>query len=315
MRIRLTSGILPRLALAGTVLCALPGAASAWDEDRIQNELQPYFGVWAGLYMVDTKDLRDLGSEGAPSELSKDHFSSARPAFGGSLGVAYGRLHVGLNGGYQVMNGYKYPYSSTVNVAGTRYPILSSDYYYRYQVIPLDLGIDVALLPNETPINLFVGGSAGIGLVGMQLPWAGLAKTLDSAHTQVSLYTNDWNWSNYLLSTLYVGARINLARRLNLEGQIGYRFLTSDEVELGHGEVLVRPGEYSIVDSSGARKLTDTKNIPINMSSFYLRIDARWTFASGAERDESRAAQRAQRMREILAMAPAHLQRLALTSN
>lgn len=314
MRIRTTSGLFSRLALAGAVLCTLPSAALAWDEDRIQNELQPYFGVWAGMYMIDTKDLKDLGAAGT-KELSSKHFGTVLPALGGSLGVAYGRLHAGLNGGYQLLSGKAYPYNTYQRIGSTDYPIRTSSYYYRYQVIPVDANLDVALLPNETPVNLLVGGSVGIGFVGMQLPFANLVSYPDTAHITLTSYRNDWNWSNFLLATVYTGARINLARRLNLEGQIGYRVLKSDEVEIAHKAEYVRTNEMTFVDSTGVQSGGNTGHAPIDLSNFYLRVDARWTFASDAERDEAKSAERARRIHEILAMTPARLQQVALSSN
>lgn len=284
MRIRRTSGILTRLAVAGTALCTFAGTASAWDEERIQNEIQPYFGVWGGMYMVETHDLERVAG------VSDKFFSPVLPAIGGSLGVAYGRLHVGFNSGYQLIDGDR---------------TAPGAYYYRYQVVPTDLSIDVALLPNETPINLLVGASVGLGLVGIQNPISVIKETVDSTHTRYSYYGNDWNWNNFLLSTFYAGARINLARRLNLEGQLGYRVLKSSEFELGNSEELAQVVKETVVDSSGKVQSKQLGHIPVDLSNFYLRLDARWTFASGAERDEARAAERVRRMNEILALSPA----------
>jgi hypothetical protein len=321
MRIRSNSGMISRLALAGTALCTLASTASAWDEDRIQNQLQPYFGVWAGMYMVDTRDLNDLGAvpkttTTAGKALPSDYFNSILPAFGGSLGVAYGRLHLGLNGGYQMIDGGVYPYTTSYTVGASTYQIRTSNYYYRYQVVPLDLGLDVALLPNETPVNLLVGGSMGLGLVGMQLPFANLFSSPDSAHITITSYSNDWTWSNFLLATGYLGARINLANRLNLEGQVGYRILRSDEVEIAHGGKYAKTNSWTYTNDTLA-KLTSTGNgsTPIDLSNFYLRVDARWTFASGEERDEARSAARARRMREIMALSPVWREKLALAAN
>jgi hypothetical protein len=297
MRIRLTSGLLTPLAVAGAVLCTLPSSARAWDEDRVQSEIQPYFGAWAGMYMVNHQDLDNLVSNN--KQLADDFFSGQRPAIGGSLGIAYGRLHVGLNGGYQLIDGDYLPkYISDADAS------MSSTYYYRYQVIPLDLSVDVALLPNKTPVNLLVGGSVGIGLVGMQLPIDVLANEVDSTHTRLSYYHNDWNWNNYLLATIYAGARINLARRLNLEAQIGWRFLKSDEVDLSHGYVLQETSQETIVDSTGKTTSRTYANIPIDLSAAYIRADIRWTFSSQQERDEATAAERVRRMHDILAMTP-----------
>ena len=298
MRIRLTSGLLTPLAVAGAVLCTLPSNARAWDEDRVQSEIQPYFGAWAGMYLVNTQDINDLVSYSKP--LPSDFFSGQRPALGGSLGVAYGRMHVGLNGGYQLIDGDLLP----ANMADGS---MSKTYYYRYQVIPLDVNIDVALLPNKTPVNLLVGGSLGIGLVGMQLPFYQLAKAVDTTHTMVTSYHNDWNWNNYLLATIYAGARINLARRLNLEAQIGWRFLKSDEVDLSHGYQLQQTFQTTVLDSTGKITSKTYNNIPIDLSAAYVRADIRWTFSSEQERDEAQSAQRVRAIHDILAMTPRYL--------
>ncbi|MEK7393885.1 MAG: hypothetical protein AAB214_15095 [Fibrobacterota bacterium] len=294
MRNRLTSGRISRLAAAAAMLAALPSVVGAWDEDRVQSQIQPYFGGWAGMYMVDKQDLKELVG------VSDDFFTSALPAAGLSLGVAYGRLHVGVNGGYQLIDGDYNPFTLK---SGTR-TVISNQYYYRYQVIPIDLNIDVALLQNESPVNFLLGGSVGIGLVGMQLPYFSLATMVDTANTKYSYYNNDWNYNNFLLATAYAGARINLARRLNLEGQIGYRVLKSSEIELGNGYQLVQTNSQTVVDSSGRIKAETKQNIPVSLSSFYLRADIRWTFASQAEKDEDRAAARRKEMSERLAMLP-----------
>lgn len=301
MRIRLISGLLTPLAVAGAVLCTLPSSACAWDEDRVQSEIQPYFGVWGGMYFVNRQDLRDLVATGNQT-LSDDHFSSARPALGASLGVAYGRLHVGLNGGYQLIDGGYLP----TNLAQAPQSSMSSSYYYRYQVIPLDVSLDVALLPNKTPVNLLVGGSLGVGLVGMQLPFVTLSKEVDSLHTQTTFYRNDWNWNNFLLATVYAGARINLARRLNLEAQLGWRFLKSDEVELDHGE---QYGQITSVTTDSTGKVTSKqyRNFPVDLSAPYVRADIRWTFSSQQERDEAQSAERVRRMHDLLALTPRYV--------
>jgi hypothetical protein len=300
MRNRLTSGLLPRLAVTAALLGVLPSLVGAWDEDRVQSQIQPYIGAWGGLYMVDRQDLNTL-IPGTPN----DFFASALPAAGLSLGVAYSRLHLGINGGYQLIDGDYGPTNKTTLLKnGTPITWYTRNYYYRYQVIPLDINLDVALLPNRYPVNLLIGGSVGIGLVGMQLPIMTTWYQLDSLHTVYRSHTNDWNYSNFLLATGFVGARINLARRLNLEGQIGYRILRSDEIELGKGVPLQRTYETTLVDSTSLVSDTKTTQIPVSLSSVYLRADIRWTFASEAEKDVDRSAARSKEMSERLAMMP-----------
>lgn len=298
MRIRLTSGLLTPLAVAGAVLCTLPSSARAWDEDRVQSEIQPYFGAWAGMYMSNNQDMNEMVG------VSDNFFTNVHPALGGSLGVAYGRLHVGLNGGYQLLDGDR----SGIRVRNSDgSDNITPNYYYRYQVIPLDVSVDVALLPNKTPVNLLVGGSLGLGLVGMQLPFYDLPGNSDSGHTTYTEFKNDWNWNNFLLATAYVGARINLARRLNLEAQLGWRFLKSDEIDIGHGFQVVRPYQRTVNDTTGALISSKTTNIPIDLSSVYARADIRWTFSSQQEREEAQSAERVRRMHDILALTPRYV--------
>lgn len=290
MRNRLTFGLLPRFAAAAAMLFALPTVVGAWDEDRVQSQIQPYFGVWAGMYMVNREDLGRLAM------VNEDNFSAILPAAGLSFGVAYSRLHVGINGGYQLIDGDK----NMVSQYGA--PVYEKSYYYRYQVIPLDASIEVAVLPNEYPVNLLLGGSVGIGLVGMQLPFYQLYRREDTLNV-TTFYSNDWSYNNFLLATGYVGARINLARRLNLEGQLGYRVLKGDEVYLGHGAVLVK--KYQELENDSGRLVgARSADVPVSLSSFYFRADIRWTFASQAEKDEDRVSARRREMAERLAMLP-----------
>lgn len=290
MRNRLTSGLLPRFAAAAAMLAALPSVVGAWDEDRVQSQLQPYFGAWAGMYMVNREDLGRL------ARVDEENFSAIRPAAGLSFGVAYSRLHIGINGGYQLIDGDKNM------VSGYASPVYEKSYYYRYQVIPLDASLEVALLPNEYPVNLLLGGSAGIGLVGLQLPFYELYHREDTLNI-TTYYSNEWSYNNFLLATGYVGARINLARRLNLEGQLGYRVLKGDEVYLGHGYTLVKTFQTA-EDDSGRLVETRADDVPVSLSSFYFRADIRWTFASQSEKDEDRVSARRREMAERIAMLP-----------
>ena len=300
MRNRLTSGLISRLAVAAAMLASVPSMVGAWDEDRVASQIQPYMGAWAGMYMVERQDLKDL-IPGTPD----DFFSSVRPAAGVSLGVAYSRLHVGINGGYQLIDGDYGPTNSSSTLAnGEKITWLARSYYYRYQVIPLDISIDAAMLPNESPINFLIGASVGIGLVGIQLPIMTTARWIDTAHTSYTTHSNEWNYNNFLMATGYVGARINLARRLNLEGQLGYRVLKADEVQLGKGAQLVKTYETTRVDSSAKISSGTTTSIPISLSSAYVRADIRWTFSSQSQRDEDRASQRSLEMTQRLAMLP-----------
>jgi len=294
MRIRLISGLTRRLAMVGTVFCAMASSVHAWDIDRMENEIQPYFGGWLGMYGVSNRsDLYDAVGDDDHTLLGDNFFSSIRPAGGVSLGVAYSRYHVGVNAGYQLVDG-----GNSANLGKFEYS------KYEYQVFPIDISLDVALLPNETPINLLVGGSLGVGLIGIRLPYEYLSHTsgVDTVYTR---YYNDWNYSNAWLGTAYVGARINLARRLNLEGQLGYRYLKADEIELGKGSYLGKTDQVTI--DSLQNVVSRTTNYPqsLDLSGVYIRADIRWTFASPAELEENRSAERARTMNGILATMPA----------
>ena len=288
MRNRLTSGLLPRLAAAAAMLAALPSVVGAWDEDRVQSELQPYFGFWAGAYMVNNDDLNEL------VDANYDGFNSVVPAAGMSFGMAYSRYHVGVNAGYQLLNGGKL---DATRMATRKY---FSDYYY--QLIPVDVNIDVALLPNEYPVNLLLGGSAGVGIIGIKSPIA-VTSHMEDTLTVLTYHYNEWQYSGTLLATAYLGARINLARRLNLEAQLGWRVLTADEINLGDGKYLARPQEVEVTPS-GVPTTRSMEAIPLNLSGAYFRADIRWTFASQAEKDEDRSAVRRREMAERMAMLP-----------
>ncbi|MBK9576088.1 MAG: hypothetical protein IPK50_23175 [Fibrobacterota bacterium] len=294
MRYRLTSGLATRLAAAMAVLCAIPSQVRAWDEERVSSEIQPYFGVWAGSYMANTDDLFYQVGDKEKKILGDDYFLKVVPAGGVSFGAAYGRVHAGVNVGYQMLDG----------ATNKEKELSSIGLYskYQYQVIPIDISLDVAMLRNEAPVNLLLGGSFGIGLVGIRNPFTALGSR-DSLDTLVSFYYNDWSYTNALLATGYVGARINLARRLNLEGQIGWRVLKSDAMELGESKVTGRADEARRhVDSTRWR--FSYAPVPIDLSGAYFRADLRWTFASQVERDEEkRTVQRVRDVREALALA------------
>ncbi len=288
MRNRLTSGLLPRFAAAAAMLAALPSVVGAWDEDRVQSQIQPYFGFWAGAYMVNTDDLNALVDD------KYDGFTGVVPAAGMSFGVAYSRYHVGVNAGYQLLNGGK------IDAARQTLYGYYSDYYY--QVIPVDVNLEVALLPNEYPVNLLLGGSMGLGIVGIKNPVSVTSHMEDTIRVRTFHY-NEWQYGGALLGTAYLGARINLARRLNLEGQLGWRVLNADGFSLGDGKYLGREKEEEVTPS-GVTTTRSMENIPLDLSGAYFRADIRWTFASQSEKDEDRVSARRREMAERLAMLP-----------
>ena len=142
------------------------------------------------------------------------------------------------------------------------------------------MSLDLALLPNEYPINMLIGGSVGIGLFRFQNPFLGEWRLEDTTEVYYPK-ENSWETSNFLLATAYVGARINLARRLNLEGQLGYRLLNTDEITTDGPDPMM-PGDVRQQDSGYVVTL---KPIPVDLSGLYLRVDLRWTFASKADHE------------------------------
>lgn len=290
MRNRLTSGLLPRFAAAAAMLAALPSVVGAWDEDRVQSQLQPYFGFWAGAYMVNTDDINNV------VDANYDGFRPVVPAAGMSFGVAYSRFHVGVNAGYQLLDGGKL--DATRMATGKYY----SDFYY--QVIPVDISLEAALLPNEYPVNFLLGGSVGLGIVGTKHPIAYKDRVENDTVFIRQYYYNDWEYGGALLGTAYVGARINLARRLNLEAQLGWRALKLDGISLGDGWYDARVRESQATPSKPLPVVRTLELEPIDLSGAYFRADIRWTFASQSEKDEDRVSARRREMAERIAMLP-----------
>lgn len=306
MRYRLTSGLATRLAAAMAVLCAIPSQVRAWDEERVSSELQPYFGVWLGSYMVKTQDLYLIVNDPDEKTLGSDFFLPVVPAGGVSLGVAYSRLHVGINAGYQLVDG---------NSSAREAQMKARGWYskYQYQLFPVDMNVDVALLPNHYPVNLLIGGSLGIGFLGMRSPQAKSyhleksALSTDSVivnDSVVSTHYNEMNYTNAILATGFLGARINLGQRLNLEGQIGWRSLTTDAVEMGR-VVNGRTSEERFVPSGSTTPAEKTfEGVPLDLSGAYFRVDLRWTFASQVEREaDQRTVMRVREVRDAMALA------------
>jgi len=287
------STTLPRLAVAASLVALCAGTAPAYDEDAVKDNLQPYIGAWLGLYQVETMDLEYLVARCRGSKTPRlDIFNPVAPAGGISVGVAYGRIHVGANVGYQLRDGEDFSKAKQAE-----YSVHPS---YKYEVIPVDLSLDLAVLPNEYPINLLVGGSIGVAFVNIQNPFLGLAVSKDSSgvFTGYDQYIKDnvWETNNFLLATGYVGARINLARRLNLEGQLGYRVLRTDAIQSENGP---NPAQldYTSYDSTGTPIGGSLKSIPVDLSGVYLRADLRWTFASKADKEREA---RLEKRREVL---------------
>lgn len=285
------SSSMPRLAVVAALVASSAGLANALDEESVADNLQPYIGGWVGMYQVNTDDLELMVAKNRGTTATSprfDHFTAIAPAGGISIGVAHGRLHLGANLGYQLRNGGAISKSLQTTLG------LHPD--YRYEVIPLDFNVDLAMLPNEYPVNLLIGGSAGIGFTRIQNPFMELS-VIKGKDTTTYQKDNEFYSNNFLLATGYLGARINLARRLNLEGQVGYRLLSTDAVEFGEDPYPAQLDNYT-VDSTGALKSVGLKPIEVDLSGVYARVDLRWTFASKAEKERSA---RLEKRRESLA--------------
>lgn len=279
------SSLMPRLAVVAALVASSAGLANALDEESVADHLQPYIGGWVGMYQVNTDDLELMVADNRGNGTSPriDHFTALVPAGGISLGVAHGRLHLGANLGYQLRNG------GTISSATRSTYSLHPDYYY--EVIPLDFSVEVAMLPNEYPVNLLLGGSFGIGFTRIQNPFRVLEQDQfnDSGRYVSTTYEskeNVFETNSFLMATGFVGARINLARRLNLEGQVGWRVLKSDEITYSDGFSPMRVSNVNVKDgdSSGIALL---EPIDMDLSGAYARVDLRWTFASKADKERT----------------------------
>lgn len=290
------SSSMPRLAVVAALVASSAGLANALDEESVADNLQPYIGGWLGMYQIQTNDLefavaRGLGAPGPKMDL----FSSVLPNGGISMGVAHGRLHLGVNLGYQLRDGDDIPASIKSQVAsedGTT--ILHPS--FRYEAFPLDINFDLAMLPNEYPVNFLVGASGGISFVSIQNPLRGVTVYYPDGRREFDPRENSWNSYNFVLATGYVGARINLARRLNLEGQVGYRIMKTDGLEGGADAGWDMVDTYD-VDSAGNLTGRNLTPLPVDLSGAYARVDLRWTFASKAEKERSA---KLEKRREVL---------------
>lgn len=289
------SSSMPRLAVVAALVASSAGLANALDEESVADNLQPYIGGWLGMYQIQTNDLeyavaRGLGEPGPKMDL----FSSMLPNGGISMGVAHGRLHLGVNLGYQLRDGDDIPAKIKNELSVDGVTMLHPS--FRYEAFPLDINFDLAMLPNEYPVNFLVGASGGISFVSIQNPLRAVAVYYPDGRVVVDPRENTWNTYNFVLATGYLGARINLARRLNLEGQVGYRLMKTDGLEGGADAGWDKKDSYTI-DSLGNKIGDNLTPLPVDLSGAYARVDLRWTFASKAEKERSA---KLEKRREVL---------------
>jgi hypothetical protein len=178
---------------------------------------------------------------------------------------------------------------------------------YQYEVIPLDISLDLAMLPNEYPVNFLLGASIGTAFVNMQLPIKSVTYYKDTTAREIHVYDNTWQTFNFLTGSAYAGARINLLRRLNLEAQAGWRLLRNSNLASDGDAWNALGGTKLQKDSTGAwiPYMPVLNALPIDLSGLYVRVDVRWTFASQADKEKVSLLQdRPRMMAERMALMP-----------
>ncbi len=301
------------LTLAALAAIFSSPAQAAYDDEMAQSELQPFVGAYLGVYAPDHSDLKAV----APGA---NDFNKFVPGGGGELGVAYGRFHVGMSVGYQVWNHgdlssteaaadqYVYPASfksikkSTItgNPSDTstyvqvvdKWAVINDYTNYSYDMIPFDVFVDAALLSNKSPVNLLVGGSVGVSLMSIRFPYAVYGTHVGDT-TRYYLGTNEVEHEAVFNLSAYTGVRINIAERLNLEAQIGWRVAYADSIYIGDMDANLskQNGGIELVQAADGQnyyeKVGSTKAIAqaLDMSGAYARVDLRWTFASRSDKE------------------------------
>jgi hypothetical protein len=313
-----------RWSVLAAMLLGAVTLGHAYDEDHAQAHLQPFFGVYLGAYQNSTDDVNNL----LPNK--KNDFLPVMPNGGVTLGVAYDRFHAGFGVGYQMPNyndlsetdrnnnamelkdiayGRSTACEDTVK-ACYFFPGTSKTYRafkdFSYDVIPLDAFVEVNLFKNSSAINFLMGGSAGAAFVSLTQP-----RPLYSIKVQDTIKTyfgtggeNGSDKQTLFLYTAYVGARINIAERLNLQGQVGWRGMFNDKIyyadcdcyayETTEEDVVVDPATGTIKGLG----YVPVRNYRLDLSGAFVRADLRWTFASQSEKDADRATMRRQALDE-----------------
>lgn len=297
-------------------MAGLVGVPQAYDNEQVQSHLQPFVGAYLGLYKPNKSDLQNMVS-GSTS------FSTVMPGGGLELGVAYDRFHVGFAVGYQPANNgnvsgaapeyFPTPAYTTkdqvthlASDSGTSVIVLANspqkyNYYskYSYDMLPLEAFVDMTLFKNSSAVNFLIGGSAGISFVSLTLPYPVYAVASGDT-TRYFLGTNGTDHESLFNFSGYVGARINLADRLNLEGQLGWRYAFTNEIYVSDMDADLRRNNsgLEVISSNNcpscvesAKSVTST-NQRLDLSGPYARVDLRWTFASQSEKDMDRTSSR-----------------------
>ena len=305
------------------ILVGAAAGAQAYDDDHVQAHVQPFLGAYMGMYQANTDDLNNLLTN------KKNDFMSFLPNGGITLGAAYDRFHVGFGVGYQMKNSNDlsaadqanntFSYYSTVAApqsASKAYPACVDDTTkpcrlltvtgipalkrFSYDMIPIEMFAEMTVFKNAAAVNFLVGGSVGAGLVTLKQPISAYSIRVGDT---IKSYpgTNGENGGDkeaLFLYSAYAGLRINIAERLNLQGQIGWRGAFTDEIYFSDCNCyeFATNAENEVLDpETGAVKkvsVTNERKYRLDLSGAYLRADLRWTFASQSEKDIDRATTR-----------------------
>lgn len=313
-----------RWSTLAAVLMGLVASVHAYDEDHVQAHLQPFFGLYAGAYQNNTEDVNNILSS------KKDDFLPVVPAGGLTLGVAYDRFHAGFSLGYQMVNSndltsaerdanaYGYPTVSKIftslcsDSAKGCYVFDGGVTPYRafkdfnYDLIPLEAFAEVTMFKNSAYVNFLMGGSAGAAYMTLvnPTPLYGYQVQDTVRYIEGTGGRNGGDRQSLFLFTGYVGARINIADRLNLQGSVGWRGLFTDEVYSADCDCYLyetAADDYILDQSTGeitSRAAPNIRKYRLDLSGAYVRADLRWTFASQAEKDADRTSMRRQSLDE-----------------
>ncbi|MEN9355294.1 MAG: hypothetical protein RL318_2619 [Fibrobacterota bacterium] len=308
-----------RLSVLAAAVLGAATLGQAYDEDHAQAHLQPFFGFYAGAYQNNLDDLKAM----IPGK--NDDFLPVVPNAGLTLGAAYDRFHVGLSVGYQMVNSGDltaaeaaanarsiptYSFVATAPDTTKKWTMTGVDSYnyfrtYNYDLIPVEAFMDITMFKNTSAINFLIGGSAGIASMSLIQPTPVYGFVVGDT-TKYILGTGGRNGADreaLFLYSAYLGARINIADRLNLQGSVGWRGAFTDEVYFSDCDCYEMTTDIQKIetDESGQPKkiyITPTRSYRIDLSGVFVRADLRWTFASMAEKDADRATMRRQDLQE-----------------